>query len=158
MTTLEPTRTAASRSVRSSELSKHPADVFAAVEQGPIEVTRRDGEPLVLMTKQEADLHDRTLRVAAQLIAVSLDDRGTLTDRLAVQFPWIRLFDIDEQDRCAREIIDSARGAFSVDRPLHFLTELHAWQSTAEAVAAGWDLEDVEWLDAGQVAEDPRSA
>ena len=40
---------------RSSDLSKHSADVFAEAEEHPVHVTRRDGETLVLMSQREMD-------------------------------------------------------------------------------------------------------
>jgi hypothetical protein len=62
----------ARRVIQSSELSRHSADVFAKAEEGAIEVTRRDGEPLVLLTKREDDERDLALEIASQLIAVSI--------------------------------------------------------------------------------------
>lgn len=40
---------------RSSDLSKHSAEVFAAAEDHPVTITRRDGEALVLMSQREAE-------------------------------------------------------------------------------------------------------
>jgi len=37
---------------RSSDLSKHSADVFAEAEVHTVRITRRDGEPLVLMSRR----------------------------------------------------------------------------------------------------------
>ena len=102
---------AGQRVVQSSELSRNSAAVFAAAEPAPVEVSRRDGESLILMTKREAAAHERILEVAPQLIAVSLDDSGTLEDRLARPFPWIKLLSVKDQRTCARDIIDTARGA-----------------------------------------------
>lgn len=39
----------------SSDLRKHPAAVFAEAEDNPVQITRRDGEPLMLMSQREAD-------------------------------------------------------------------------------------------------------
>jgi hypothetical protein len=143
------------RVVQSSELSRHSAAVFAKAEQGAIEVTRRDGEPLVLLTKREDDERELVLEIAAQLIAVSLDDRGTLVDRLAGPFPWIKLLSEQDQKQCAKDIIEVARGAFSLGLPARLLTEVAAWRNTAEAVAIGVADEPLEWLDAVVAAERP---
>lgn len=137
---------AGQRVVQSSELSRNSAAVFAAAEEAPVEVSRRDGESLILTTKREAAAHERILEIAAQLIAVSLDDNGTLEDRLARPFPWIKLLSVQDQRTCARDIIDTARGAFVVNQPGRILTEIKAWQNTAEAVAAGWGQDKPEWL------------
>ena len=137
---------AGQRIVQSSELSRNSAAVFAAAEEAPVEVSRRDGESLILTTKREAAAHERILEIAAQLITVSLDDNGTLEDRLARPFPWIKLLSVQDQRTCARDIIDTARGAFVVNQPGRILTEIKAWQNTAEAVAAGWGQDEPEWL------------
>jgi len=137
---------AGQRVVQSSELSRNSAAVFAAAEEAPVEVSRRDGESLILTTKREAAAHDRILEIAAQLIAVSLDDNGTLEDRLARPYPWIKLLSVQDQRTCARDIIDTARGAFVVNQPGRILTEIKAWQNTAEAVAAGWGQDEPDWL------------
>ncbi|MCZ4142206.1 prevent-host-death protein, partial [Escherichia coli] len=65
------------RTRRSSDLSKHSAEVFAEAEEHPVTVTRHDGETPVLMSQREADGRARLLHFAAQLIIVPLDDRGT---------------------------------------------------------------------------------
>ena len=73
---------------RSSDLSKHSAEVFAEAEDHPVTVTRRDGEPLVLMSQREAESRSRLLEFAAQLITVALDDGGPLAERMAkAMFP-----------------------------------------------------------------------
>ncbi|WP_209561613.1 prevent-host-death protein [Frigoribacterium sp. PvP032] len=141
--------------VRSSDLSRHSAAVFAAAEDGPVEVTRRDGEALLLVTKREALVHRRVLEVAAQLIAVSLDDDGSLADRLSRQLPWIKLLSPADQEVCARTIIETARGAFVVNEPVRILTEITAWMNTAKAVAAGRGAVD-DWLPDAPVVADPR--
>ncbi|TFD49610.1 hypothetical protein E3T55_11060 [Cryobacterium frigoriphilum] len=78
--------------------------------------------------------------------AVSLDDNGTLEDRLARPFPWIKLLSVQDQRTCARDIIDTARGAFVVNQLGRIVTEIKAWRNTAEAVAAGWGQDEAEWL------------
>jgi hypothetical protein len=145
----------ARRVIQSSELSRHSADVFAKAEEGAIEVTRRDGEPLVLLTKREDDERELVLEIAAQLIAVSIDDRGTLVDRLAGPFPWIKLLSDRDQEQCANDIIQVARGAFSIGLPARLLTEVAAWRNTAEAVAMGVANEPLEWVGEFVSAERP---
>lgn len=67
---------------RSSDLSKHSAEVFAEAEDHPVTVTRRDGESLVLMSQREADSRNRMLEFAAQLIGMAVDDNGPLAERI----------------------------------------------------------------------------
>ena len=152
-----PLNPAQRRVVQSPALSRHSAAVFAAAEEAPVEVTRRDGETLVLTTKREAAAHERILEVAAQLIAVSLDGSGTLEDRIARPFPWIKLLSVQDRRTCAQDIIDTARGAFVVNQPGRILTEIKAWQNTAEAVAAGWGLDEPDWLREPVTVKKPRA-
>lgn len=73
---------------RSSDLSKHSAEVFAEAEDHPVTVTRRDGESLVLMSQREADARTELLKLAAELVTVTLED-GPLEVRMANRFPWM---------------------------------------------------------------------
>lgn len=136
---------------RSSDLSKHSAEVFAEAENHPVTVTRRDGEDLVLMSIREAEGRSRMLEFAAQLIGVAVSDSGPLAARMANAFPW--MLALSEQDRaaCAQDLVDAARASFSTDQPHRVLAELNAWRETASAVAAGLGRVKVDWLD----SEDP---
>ncbi|ROP72460.1 prevent-host-death protein [Curtobacterium sp. PhB115] len=154
MTLLAPPRTR--RSVQSSDLSRHAKQVFAAAEEEPLEVTRRDGKPLVLTTKERSDDDDAVLEIAAQLIAaVTVNEQLPLHDRLAVPYPWIKLLSRDDQKRFAREIVDVARGSFSLRQPRRLLLEMQAWRNSAEAIAAGWGARDPEVLEAPVAVERP---
>lgn len=145
MTLVAPPRSR--RSVQSSDLSRHAKQVFAAAEEAPLEVTRRDGKPLVLTTKERSDDDDAVLDIAAQLIAaVTLNEQLPLHDRLAIPYPWIKLLSAADQQRFAREIVDVARGSFSLRQPRRLLLEMQAWRNSAEAIAAGWDTEEPEIL------------
>src|SRR5690625_7810337 len=70
---------------RSSDLSKHSAEVFAEAEDHPVTVTRRDGESLVLMSQREADARAELLHIAATLITVTLEE-GPLSERMASRY------------------------------------------------------------------------
>lgn len=122
---------------QSSDLNRNSAKVFAAAENAPILVTRRDGEDLVLMSERESNLRATLFDFAAQLIAVTLDDRGTLVERMSDKFPWMLALKVKDRNECAKSIIDSARASFATKQPLLVITELNAWKETAEAVAAG---------------------
>ncbi|ACU34700.1 type II toxin-antitoxin system Phd/YefM family antitoxin [Actinosynnema pretiosum subsp. pretiosum] len=132
---------------RSSDLSKRPAEVFAEAEDHPVTVTRRDGEALVLMSQREADARAGLLRLAAQLIAVTLDDGGSLEERMSTVFPWMLALSPDGRKNCARAVVDAARASFSTDQPHLAIAELTSWRETATALAAGLGVDPVEWLD-----------
>lgn len=143
------------RTRRSSDLSKHSAEVFAEAEEHPITVTRRDGEALVLMSQREADGRARLLEFAAQLITVATDDHGTLAERMAKVFPWILALSVADREVCAREILDAARASFATEQPHLAIAELTSWKETATAIAAGLGNTDLEWLDDAYLVERP---
>lgn len=144
------------RSVQSSDLSRHAKDVFAAAEIEPLEVTRRDGKALVLTTKERSDEDEAVLDIAAQLIAaVTVNEQLPLRERLAIPYPWIGMLSRADQERCAREIVEVARGSFALRQPRKLLLEMQAWRNTAEAIAAGWDTSAPAVLDEPVRAERP---
>lgn len=140
---------------RSSELSKHPAEVFAEAEDHPVTVTRRDGEALVLMSQREAEGRARLLDFAAQLITVAIEDKGTLTERMTNSFPWMLALSATDRELCAHDLIDAARASFATEQPHLAIAELTSWKETATAIAAGLGNSDLEWLEDDQAVERP---
>lgn len=140
---------------KSSELSRNSSEVFAAADRGPVTVTRRDAEPLVLMSGREADARKQLFEFAAQLIAITTDDRGALSERMADHLPW--MFALSESDRkqCAKELVDAARASFATEQPHLAVVELNSWRETAEALAAGLRNDPVEWLDSDDSVDRP---
>ena len=132
---------------RSSDLSKHSAEVFAEAEDHPVTVTRRDGETLVLMSQREAEGRTRLLEFAAQLIGVAVDDDGPLAGRMSKAFPWMLALSPQDRWTCAQDLVDAARASFSTDQPHLALAELTSWRETATAIAAGLGRDDLQWLD-----------
>lgn len=115
---------------RSSDLSKHSAEVFAEAEDHPVTVTQRDGAPLVLMSQREAEGRARLLEVAAQLIGVALDDEGPLAGRMSRAFPWMLALSSQDRATCAQDLVDAARASFSTGQPHLVLGELTSWKET----------------------------
>ncbi|MCW4464757.1 prevent-host-death protein [Glutamicibacter sp. MNS18] len=134
------------RTRRSSDLSKHSAEVFAEAENHPVTVTRRDGESLVLMSQREADARAELLSIAGTLITVTLED-DPLTGRMASRYPWMYALNAQDREQCARDLIDAARASFSTQQPHLAITKLTSWRETATAIAAGLGSQPVEWLD-----------
>lgn len=131
---------------RSSDLSRHSAEVFAQAEDHPVTVTRRDGEPLVLMSQREADARAELLHIAATLITVTLDG-GDLAENMAGRYPWMYALSSEDREQCSRDLIDAARASFSTQQPHLAVTTLTAWRETAAAIAAGLGTVPVTWLD-----------
>lgn len=152
-----PTSTTSRTTFQSSELSRGSAEVFAAASDHPIEVTRRDGETLVLMTERADRDRNALLELAAQLIAAATDTNGTLADRLSERFPWMLALNPDEREDCAHELLDAALASFATGQPHLAIAELTAWRETATAIAAGLGSTPVEWFDEGVPVERPRT-
>jgi len=143
------------RVFQSSDLSRHSTRVFAAAEDRPVEVTRRDGEDLVLMSKREASARDGLLQLAATLIGVATDTRGSLADRMSTALPWMLALTPADRVTCANDLLDAARASFSTGQAHLAIAELTSWQETATAIAAGLGAQPVEWLDAATPVERP---
>lgn len=136
---------------RSSELSKHSAAVFAEAEDHPVTVTRRDGQPLVLMSQREAEARAGLLELAAQLITVTSGDGGTLAQRMATAFPWMLALSPADQASCARELLDAACASFATGQAHLAMAELTSWKESATAIAAGLPGAEEQWLEGGVV-------
>lgn len=140
---------------RSSDLSRHSAEVFAEAEDHPVTVTRRDGEALVLMSQREAESRDRMLQFAALLIGAVFDGNGPLAERMSRAFPWMLALSPEDRAICAQDLVDAARASFSTGQPCLVLAELTSWEETAAAIAAGLNRGEPEWLDDGDVVKRP---
>lgn len=139
----------------SSDLSRNPAKVFSVAEKTPVGVTRRDGENLVLMSEREDQSRSELLQLAAEMIAVAVDDQGTLVQRMAHRFSWMLALDETDQVACTKELVRSARASFSTGGAQLVLDTLHSWRATAEAIAQGLDSSLTEWLTIPERAERP---
>lgn len=143
---------------RSSDLCRNSADVFAAAADHPITVTRRDGEPLVLMSEREDHARNELLQLAAQLMGVTTSDGRNVVEFMVGQFPWMLALTPDDQEDCVREVLNAARANFSTGQPHLALSTLTSWRETAEAVAASLGELPVEWIDDDAVSECPSGA
>ncbi|PRB67613.1 prevent-host-death protein [Arthrobacter sp. MYb213] len=141
--------------LQSSELSRSSAEVFAAASDHPVEVTRRDGESLVLMSNSADRARTALLELAAQLVAVSTSTDGTFVSRMIDRFPWMLALSLADQQACANDILSAARASFATNQPHLAIAELTAWRETATAIAAGLGQEPVEWLDDPMIVERP---
>ena len=141
--------------VQSSDLSRDSKKVFAAAAEHDVIVTRRDGEALVLMSKTAADARDRLLELAAQIIAATTDDRGTLGDRMADRFPWMLALSAESREKCARDLVRASRASFATGEAHLAVAELEAWRETATALASGLDRISVDWLETPISVERP---
>lgn len=134
------------RQVKSSDLSRAPGDVFDAASDHPVEVTRRDGESLVLMSWTEHQARTSLLELAAHLVAAATPQEGTLIERMSDHYPWMLALSTANQEAAANEILESARASFATHQAHLAISTLHAWRETATAIAAGLGTTPTTWL------------
>ncbi|GAA3621191.1 prevent-host-death protein [Kineosporia mesophila] len=146
------------QTVQSSDLSRNSASVFAAADRGPVTITRRDGEPFVLLKASEVEFQRRGLELAAQLVAASLAPGDQpFAERLRVSFPWVEFLKPEDRLQFAQEIVDVARACAAVSRFDRLLLSLREWRSTAEALAQGYTPDDeLIWIDEPVRVANPR--
>lgn len=139
---------------KSSDLSKHSAEVFREAERHPVVVVRRGQETLVLMAEREVDARDELLDLAGRIVGAALED-GPLVDRLSQVFPWMLALSLKDREQCAQELIDAARAAFSTGQARRALGVLNSWRDSAEAIAAGLDDRELDFFDEPVPVERP---
>ncbi len=152
-------RLAPTTQVQSSELSRNPAAVFLAAEQGPVTITRRDGETLVMETKAASDERQEILQIASAFIAIAVSTNSDeFLDGLAGPFPWIALLSKREQRDFSTDLVNIARACFAVNQHKLLIGTINGWKATAEAYAAGLGREPIVWLPESEDAENPNEA
>ncbi len=149
---------AISRTATSSDLSRNPGQVFRAADQGPVTITRRDGEPLTLLPSRTIAREHEALRLASHLVAASLaPGEESFTSRLLGPFPWLGFLPGEQREAFAAEIVEVARACAAISSFDRLFIILAEWKATAEAVAAGYTHDDeLDWLDEPATVEDPR--
>lgn len=75
----------------------------------------------------EVDRRKQLFEFAAQLIAITTDDRGTLSERMADHFPWMLALSDSDQQRCAKDLVNAARASFATEQPTLAIMELSSW-------------------------------
>jgi hypothetical protein len=147
-----------SRTVHSSALSRQSADVFRAADEGPVTITRRGGESLILERASEVERQRNGMRVASEIVAASLSPlEKSLVDRLRGPYPWLEFLSPADRDEFAAEAVDVARACAAVGRFDRLVVTVDAWRHSAEAIAAGYIHDDeLEWLDESEPVTNPR--
>jgi hypothetical protein len=93
------------------------------------------------------ELNPSPIELAAQIIAVTTDDNGTLANRMSNVFSWMLALNDAEQTQCAKDLVEAARASFATGQVHLAIAELASWHETAINVAAGFGQEPVEYLE-----------
>ena len=107
------------------------------------------------MAESVLGMQDELLHLASELIAVAIDDQGTLVARMANRFSWMLALDEADQAVCTADLIRCARASFSTGGAHMVLLAVESWKSTAEAIARGLDAEPAEPLAQPEPVERP---
>jgi len=140
---------------QSSELNRNPAAVFAAAEDSPVLVTRRDGENLVLMTSAEAEALAQLQQFAAQLLGLSDHSDEGRARAMTQILPWMLALSPADQVRCAAELITATRAALATGQPQRAIGELVSWRETALAWEEGVAVPQDDWAEVLELVERP---
>lgn len=134
--------------------------MFKATEEGPVTITRRDGEALVLAKASDVARQRAGLELAAQLVAASLAPADVpFVVRLRAPFPWLEFLRPTDRDAFAQEVVDVARACAAVSQFDRLLITVRRWQATAEAIAVGYTADaDLDWFEDPSPVIDPRTA
>lgn len=147
--------TTLSQKFQSSELSRNSASVFAAAEVSPVLVTRRDGEDLVLMTKEKADATTALNEFAAQLLGITAHSVADLAEKLSAAHPWILALRHEDQEQCARELLQATRTALATGQPHRVISEMLSWRETARAISDGLQASTHDWRESLELVDRP---
>ena len=88
-------------------------------------------------------------------MTVTLDDSGSLAERMTKAFPWMLALSPADRESCAQDLVDAARASFATDQKHLAIAELRSWKETASAIAAGLGSQPVDWFDDGEPVERP---
>ena len=137
------------RTVQFSDLSRRSKEVAELTERGPVTITRRDGETLLLVKASDAERHRHGQMVAAQIVGAAVRAwPNSLAEQLRQPFPWVEFLTVDERDAFAHEVVDVARACAAFATFDRLESVVSSWRATAEAAALGIDSagEELEWL------------
>ena len=146
--------------VQFSDLSRNSREVAAAAERGPVTITRRDGESLVLVKASDAERARHGQQVAAQIVAAAVHVwPESFAESLRDPFPWIEFLDESEREAFAQEVVNVARACASFATFDRLESTISSWEATAQGVALGLDPtgEDLEWLEEPESVPTPLS-
>lgn len=137
------------QTVQFSDLSRKSKEVAELVDHGPVTITRRDGESLLLVKASDVERHRHGQMVAAQIVGAAVQAwPDSLAENLRGPFPWLEFLTEDEREAFAHEVVEVARACATFDTFDRLESVVSSWQATAEAAALGIDPDggDLEWL------------
>lgn len=129
-----------------TELLRRPRDVVAKTDDGPVHITRRDADDLILMRADDLDQQERGIAAASGLLRATLRSDGDLTAAFDSLYPWFALLSPVEQKACVDDVSKQLWSAADLGSYGALLRQVTDWRTTAEGYAAGKTTPaDIQW-------------
>src|SRR5262245_38060230 len=121
-----------------SELLHHPAATTRRLDRvRGLRLRRRDAEDLALIRMKQFDQDTAVVDFATRLLAslVRSENRAALRAALPDALPWTAFLPPEDIDTLLGELIDTARGAVTLDNLAPIAILLAQWRHSAEIYA-----------------------
>lgn len=120
-----------------TELLRRPRDVVALTDEGPVHITRRDADDLILMRADDLEQQEKGIALASSLLRATLSSDGNLTTAFDSLYPWFALLSAVEQKNCIDDVSKHLWSAADLGTYGTLLSRVTGWRTTAEGYASG---------------------
>lgn len=120
-----------------TDLLRKPKEVLAHIDQGPVRITRRDGDDLVILRGHDLDVLESGVALSSRLIRAIGRNKGGVEAALTDLFAWTGEFTPRELAAYAAEIEQLVYAASELGTFERLLRAQQEWQETARAYAVG---------------------
>lgn len=120
-----------------TDLLRHPKDVVARADRGPVRITRRDADDLVLLRADTLDSDRKGAELAVRIARHALAHRGDMAAALADLFSWTAVLSDNDREMFATEMDALVWASIELGKFTKLVHEFASWEGTAETIAAG---------------------
>ena len=120
-----------------TEFLQHSGRILPEIEQGEVVLRRRDGDEIVLVSRQHWQALESSLRILAEAYHVGRTGEWEHAEpREWFSLPWLTLLHDEDRRACLDELITTALAALDSGRLAALADTLDRWRATALAT---WD-------------------
>ena len=120
-----------------SDLSRSSKTVASAADHGPVRITRRDAQDLILLRAEVYEYQDQGIALASRIMRAVLASHGDMRAALTSVFAWTSVLSPGSLVEFATEIDSLLWSSTELGAYGRLQQELHNWKSTAQAIAEG---------------------
>ncbi|TDX81136.1 hypothetical protein EDF35_0802 [Rathayibacter sp. PhB151] len=120
-----------------TELLRKPKDVLAHIDEGRVQITRRDGDDLVILRGHDLAVLENGIALSSRLLRAIGRHRGDVPAALTDLFAWTSEFTAGELAAYAAEIEKLVYSAGELGTFDLLLRAQREWEETARAYASG---------------------